>query len=129
VDEEANWLYGEHFECPNCHQQLYRVDHSPFYDEYFLYCDSCPMRVEVSYYDPVYKHIDKHIRQTISKDESDMYTALMQAIEARLKPCACGGSFRHDSPRRCIICHTPVIIDDPIGIDLWSGDLSFDNPN
>jgi len=49
VDEEINWLHGEQVECSNCHQQLYRVDHSPFYDEHFLYCDSCPMRVEVSY--------------------------------------------------------------------------------
>jgi hypothetical protein len=35
-----------------CHEQLYRVDHSPFYDCYFLYCDHCPMLADISFYDP-----------------------------------------------------------------------------
>ena len=35
MNEEENWLHGKQIECPNCHQWLYRVDHSPFYDEFF----------------------------------------------------------------------------------------------
>lgn len=114
-NDEANWLHGERIECLSCHQPLYRVDHSPFYDEYFLYCDRCPIRVEVSYYDAVLKQVT----QTLSPDQSDAYIALMRAIEARLKPCVCGGTFRYDAPRRCFTCHTPVILDDPANIDLF----------
>lgn len=110
--------------CPSCHQPLYRVDHSPFYDEHFLYCDRCPIRVEVSFYDPVYHHLT----QTLSRDAGEKYTALMRALEGRLKPCICGGTFRHDAPRRCFRCHTPVISDEPDGVDLWDGRFSTENP-
>lgn len=124
MNEETNWLHGEPIECPACHQPLYRVDHSPFYDEHFLYCDQCPIRVEVSFYDPVYQHLT----QTLSRDEGDTYVTLMRALEGRLKPCICGGTFRHDAPRRCFSCHMSVIIDDPDGVDLWDGRFSTDDP-
>jgi hypothetical protein len=119
MDEEENWLHSEQIECPSCHQLLYKVDHSPFYDEHFFYCDRCPIHVEVSYYDPVYQQIQESIRQINTSLQRDDYTALMHALEERLQPCTCGGTFRHDTPRRCFICHTPVIIDTPLGIDLF----------
>ncbi len=124
MNEETNWLHGERIACPSCHQPLFRVDHSPFYDAHFLYCDQCPIRVEVSYYDPVYQQL----RQPLSRDEGDTYAALMRVLEGRLKPCICGGAFRHDTPRRCFRCHASVIMDDPDGVDLWPGHLSTDNP-
>jgi hypothetical protein len=119
-----NWLHGARIACPSCHQPLYRVDHSPFYDEHFLYCDRCPIRVEVSFYDPVYTHITRRLAQ----DEGERYVALMRALEARLKPCMCGGAFRHDAPRRCFTCHTSVIFDDLEGVDLWDGRFASDAP-
>src|SRR5690349_7695854 len=73
LNEETNWLHGERIACPSCQQPLYRVDHSPFYDEHLLYCDRCPIRVEVSFYDPVYHHLT----QTLSRDGGEKYTALM----------------------------------------------------
>lgn len=109
LNDETNWLHGEHIACPSCHQQLYRVDHSPFYDVHFLYCDRCPIRVEVSFYDPVYTQVM----------QIECYEVLMQTLEAHLKPCGCGGTFRHDAPRRCFTCHTPVIVDAPDGVNLW----------
>jgi len=124
VNEETNWLHGELIACPVCHQPLYRVDHSPFYDEHFLYCDQCPIRVEVSFYDPVYQHL----RQTLSVEEGERYAALMQALEVHLKPCNCGGIFRHDAPRRCFRCQTPVIIDTSDSVDLWPGHFSSEAP-
>jgi hypothetical protein len=119
MNEEENWLHGEQIECPSCHQLLYRVDHSPFYDEHFLYCDRCPIRVEVSYYDPVYTHVYKDVRQTHTQPQEDEYRVLMRAVEARLKPCRCGGRFLHDASRRCLTCSTPVITENTSGIDLF----------
>src|SRR5579884_2738134 len=100
MDEEEDWLHGERFQCFHCHQRLYRVDHSPFYDEYFLYCNRCPMRVEVSYYDPVFERVYKQVRQTYRTGEAELYVALMRAIEPHLKSCLCGGIFCHNAPRR-----------------------------
>jgi hypothetical protein len=85
MDEDVNWLHGERIECPQCHQPLYRVDHSPFYDEDFLYCDQCPIHVEVSRYDPAYDQVVRTL------PPGHDYATRMRAIEARLKPCSCGG--------------------------------------
>ncbi len=112
--EDDNWLHSAKVICPSCGQELYRVDHSPFYDDDFLYCDRCPIHVEVSFYDPVYTAVEGEV--------SRFTEAFRRAVEARLKPCLCGGTFRYDAPRRCLACHTPVIVEDPRGIDLsfWS---------
>jgi hypothetical protein len=129
VDEEENWLHGEQIQCSHCHQRLYRVDHSPFYDEYFLYCSRCPTRVEVGYYDPVFQQVDKLVRQTSKMGEKGLYAALMQAVEAHLKPCHCCGNFYHDAPRRCFRCHMPVISENPDGIDLFPEWMDNDSPD
>jgi hypothetical protein len=116
MEDDDNWLHGERIECPNCHRALYRVDHSPFYDDDFLYCGRCPIHVEVSFYDPRYGEM---ARRPGPKPDPVQF---MRAIEAELKPCACGGNFRYEAPRRCLYCHAPVITDDPHGVDLlfWS---------
>jgi hypothetical protein len=125
MGEDVNWLHGERIECPQCHQPLYRVDHSPFYDEDFLYCDQCPIHVEVSRYDPAYDQVVRTL------PPGHDYATRMRAIEARLKPCSCGGAFRYDAPRRCPVCHAPVIVHDPTGIDLslWSDLVLPDAPD
>jgi acetone carboxylase gamma subunit len=107
-DEDDNWLNGAYLTCAGCQGQIYRIDHSPLYDCYFLYCDRCPMRVDISYYDPVLASIT-----------ADGYEQLMQAIEVRLQHCECGGRFGDNAPRRCYRCHTILDIDSPSGIDVW----------
>ncbi len=121
-----NWLHAERFNCPQCHELLFRVDHSPFYDSYFLYCERCANRAEVGFYDSVYETIFSHI---ITEQEGTAL-ALMRAIEQRLKPCSCGGRFRYDAPRRCHRCFSEVIANAP-GVDLWPGyyDVDVDERN
>jgi len=67
------------------------------------------------HYDPVFQQV----RQASGTGRGERYGALMRAVEARLKPCLCGGVFCHDAPRRCFRCHTPVISENPDGIDLF----------
>jgi hypothetical protein len=110
MGEDDDWLHGAKVICPSCGQALWRVDHSPFYDEDFLYCDQCPMHVEVSFYDPVY--------DALARDFPRGNVASLRAVEARLKPCTCGGTFRYDAARRCLTCHAPVIVENPAGINL-----------
>jgi len=44
----------------------------------------------------------------------------MRGVEARLRPCSCGGAFRDAAPRRCHACQTEVIVDGA-GWELWPG--------
>src|SRR5262249_29333407 len=120
IAEDDNWLHGAKVVCPSCGQALWRVDHSPFYDEDFLYCDCCPIHAEVSFYDPAYT--------AVARDFPRFTEAFRRALEGRLKPCSCGGTFRYDAARRCLACHSPVIVDDPSGVDLsfWSDLLLSD---
>ncbi|MET7375860.1 hypothetical protein [Micromonospora arida] len=114
---DDNWLNGEEITCPECHERLYRLDHSPLLDCHFLYCDSCPMRVDVSYYDKTFRTIADALPA-----RDDAYTTLMAALEARLRPCDCGGRFRDSAPRRCHHCSTVLTaIDAPSGVDVWPG--------
>jgi hypothetical protein len=118
VDGDDNWLNGQQLRCPECGEELYLIDHSPFYDGYYLYCDRCPKRVDVSIYDPVMRDAP-----------SVSYSELMAWIECRLRPCDCGGSFRHDAPRRCHQCGTVLSGVDPAdGVDVWPGDGSMFHP-
>ena len=57
--EDDNWLNKSNINCPQCKKELTIVDHSPFDDSCRLYCNSCPKRVEISYYDEVYNKINK----------------------------------------------------------------------
>jgi len=120
-NNQDNWLRASLITCPNCHQQLYRVDHSPFDDNHHLYCDKCSNSVEVEFYDPVVMAMHK---QVSDQDKVD-YTKLMSAIEERLEPCSCGGNFRHNAPRRCHFCLSEVIIDES-GVDLWPAYFDLD---
>lgn len=36
---DDNWFNANVFPCPHCGAQLFRVDRSPMYDAYHLYCD------------------------------------------------------------------------------------------
>lgn len=119
--EVDNWLHGEVFPCLACQEALFRVDRSPFYDSYRLYCDQCANCVEVDYYDPVTKALAERIRGEAPVAPGwERTVAVLRSIEQRLKPCSCGGQYRYDAPRRCPFCLAPVLMDEP-GVDLWPG--------
>ncbi|MEO8074489.1 MAG: hypothetical protein ABI686_14725 [Acidobacteriota bacterium] len=41
IDEASeNWLEAKVFDCSNCKNKLYRVNHSPFADEDTFYCNT-----------------------------------------------------------------------------------------
>lgn len=103
------WLNPRLLSCPCCDTQLFAVDHSPFHDEWYLYCDSCACRAEVSYYDPI-----------VGVIEAPTFEERCALIERALRPCDCGGAFLFSAPRRCPSCRT-VVIDGTTGVDLWPG--------
>ena len=97
-----NWLEAEVLGCPGCGARLFAVLHSPFCDDYRLYCDRCPRAVEVSYYGPVCKAALDQLPGQRAWEE------IMATIEPLLRPCSCGGRFRGDAPRRCFVCGAVV---------------------
>jgi hypothetical protein len=112
--DDNNWLHAAIISCPQCQNHLYRVDHSPFYDSYFLYCDTCANRVEVDLYDPIFVAITNQLTELGQMN----YATRMAAIEERLQPCSCGGNFRHNTARRCHICFA-LVLDGELDVDLW----------
>lgn len=117
---DDNWLNSRHFHCPHCGQKLHQVDHSPFYDEDFLFCSDCPSHVEISWYDPIYGAIaNKYGRNSKDWKFNEMY----REIESRLKPCDCGGRYQINAPRRCYSCKK-IVIKKAMGLDLWPEDNS-----
>ena len=111
-DNSDNWLRTKVLDCQSCGARLFRVDHSPFCDDYRLYCDSCPQAIEISFYDKALDAIQKGLPSGHDRIQ------LMQAIEPRLRPCSCGGHFKDHSPRRCFSCKSIVIAEDAAGVDL-----------
>ncbi len=98
VEGDDNWLVAEVVCCPGCGVRLFAVLHSPFCDDYRLYCDGCPKAVEVSFYDPVC------VRAVDRLPAERTWEETMSAIEPLLRPCMCGGRFRGAAPRRCFRC-------------------------
>lgn len=110
-DSPDDWLQPRIIECPSCKFQLFQVGHSPFCDDYRLYCNRCPCAIEISFYDLTLVTIQNGV---IVGDRSH----LMAAIEPRLLPCKCGGRYLDNAPRRCFGCGNAVIVEDAAGIDL-----------
>ncbi len=102
TEADDNWLEAEVISCPGCGVQLYAVLHSPFCDDYRLYCDHCPHAVEISFYDPVCMAVVDRLPDDRS------WEMTMAAIEPLLRPCECGGRFRGGAPRRCFACVSEV---------------------
>ncbi len=123
-EQSEDWLCGRIISCPHYYTPLYRVNQSPFNDGRVFYCDSCANRAEVSYYDPMV--FDPGAMR--SRDRADLPLTPSSAagaerqklmeIEAKLKPCDCGGRYRHDAARRCHVCLGEVITEEP-DVDLW----------
>lgn len=101
-EAEDNWLEAEVVACPGCGERLFAVLHSPFCDDYRLYCDRCPRAVEVSFYDPVC------MAAVDALPVARTWESTMAAIEPLLRPCRCGGRFRGDAPRYCFLCGAEV---------------------
>lgn len=119
--EDGGWPRGEVFPCPHCGQSLYRVDGSPVADGYHLYCDRCANSVNAGFSDAVTLAIEAEFsRQSEPGAGGERERARLRMIETRLRPCSCGGAYRHDSPRRCPSCLN-VVIAEGAGVDLWPG--------
>lgn len=101
MEEIENWLHSAVIQCPKCALDLWRVDHSPFFDCYRLYCQECPKSVEVSF-------------------QGGPGRGLSESEVARLlRPCDCGVRFDPCAARRCARCNTPVLMgEDALGVDL-----------
>jgi hypothetical protein len=109
----SDWLEPRSITCPSCSADLFRVDHSPFYDAWFLYCDHCPRRAEVTFYDPAISELG-----ALGTDDR------FREIEKRLRPCSCGGHYLFLAPRRCTTCAT-VVLEGGDSADLWPGCYSI----
>jgi len=92
--------------CPTCHTELFMLEHSVFENGYYLYCDSCPLRVDVSIYDEKYTEIEERLKREIKDwdDNEDALDILLSEIEKHLQACSCGGHFKDNAPRRCLHC-------------------------
>ena len=111
-DDAGDWLRPSVFPCPSCGMQLFRVGHSPFDDEWRVFCDSCPISVEVSFYDPVALQLQRDVPP--DKDKS----AFFDRLESLLRLCDCGGRFRFGAARRCFGCNAEVC--NETGVDLFN---------
>lgn len=111
-------LHAEVFPCPHCGKSLFRIDRA-MADDWHFYCDQCPNWVEVSVYDEGINLIRyQSLRENGTDPDSQQ---LLRMIEARLRPCDCGGLYKFDAPRRCPFCQEIAISDSPAGVDLKPG--------
>jgi hypothetical protein len=118
AEDDDNWLDGRAIVCHRCGRSLWRVVRSPFYDEWLFYCDRCPKRAEVSYYDAKVKAIYEAL--AAKADTAFQSERMYREIEQCLAPCDCGGQFRLSADRRCHDCHAVVLAGtDAAGIDVW----------
>jgi hypothetical protein len=123
IKDNDNWLDCQEIECPSCSQRIILVIHSPFYNEHFLYCDSCPRHVEVSFYDPNLAPIRK--RHAVDEAKGDDWDSYFTDLEDNLRPCPCGGTFSNSASRRCpyCACVIPYASEDK---DVYPKDESFE---
>lgn len=122
-DSDDNWLEQHSIHCSSCKNELLLMEPSPFQNGYYLQCDSCARRVDVSVYDSVFQEIEAQLKARHSPEEMDSHylELLMPEVEARLQPCACSGHFRHHTALRCLHC-SAVLSAAPEGFNLWFPD-------
>ena len=120
-DSDDNWLDAAHLACPSCCAALFRVIHSPYCDNWRLYCDACPIAIEVSFY-------DSHVAELRAR-AGDGNPALLDAISRDLAPCTCGGTFHYAAARRCFSCKSAVVTDAGVDLFPFTGcEMSGDDP-
>jgi hypothetical protein len=121
-DSEDNWLDAAQIACPSCSAALFRVNHSPYCDDWRLHCDSCPIAIEVSFY-------DAHVAE-LRTQAGDDHAALLDSISRDLAPCACGGTFHYAAARRCFNCKSVVVTDAGVDLTPFTGcELTGDDPS
>ena len=111
TDENDDWLASEIVECHHCRTKLLWLEHSPFENGYYFYCDSCLKRVDVSIYNSVFCEIEESQKikfEDLELWQKNYFEAIMPLIEERLLPCDCGGNYRFEAVRRCLNCSAPV---------------------
>lgn len=116
-DQQKGWLGPQVISCPSCGVRLFRVDHSPFADDWLLYCNACPQAVEVSFYDPV----ARKVLARLSPTECSTWEGKMEALCAFLKSCSCGGRFDAHASRRCFDCNAAVIAGETVDLSIFTG--------
>jgi hypothetical protein len=122
--ETDNWLDSKEIECAQCGQKLHWLRHSPMYDEIFLYCTQCPMRVDISHYDSRAIKVRKMVQREVGKKSNEEFATLyIHLIERSLTPCDCGGTFADDAPRRCLRCFA-VLPQSEVGRDVYPPESS-----
>jgi len=99
---DNDWLDPAVIACSRCGAMLFRVIHSPFCDDFRLYCDRCPRAIEISYHDPNCARILSTLGQGHTREQ------IMAAMEPLLRPCTCGGRFRDAASRHCFACGAVV---------------------
>lgn len=123
-DEE--WLKQDIIQCPNCEEDLLWIEHSPFENGYYLYCNSCPKRVDVSIYDETFSEIEDSLAEKFGDSfRGNYFETIMPIVEERLTPCECGGKYISEAIRRCVYCNHPVIEGER---NLWFVEFSEDSP-
>lgn len=123
--EDEDWLKQDIIQCPNCKENLLWTEHSPFENGYYLYCNSCPNRVDVSIYDKTFSEIHDSLSEKLGVGFRENYFAfIMPIIEKKLAPCKCGGKYLFEAIRRCVYCSYPVIVGER---NLWFVDYTEDS--
>ena len=118
-DPDYEWLNAIIIPCKSCDEKLHVMDQSPFDSSGYYYCDSCRYRVDVGLYDEVFSRIQDAIEAKYYSEGDDYPTEkLEQAVEDRLLPCECGGTFRANAPRRCLECST-IVVEAAPGQVIW----------
>ena len=122
-DDDGHWLAHYTVHCEKCQAELLMLEHSPFENGYYLYCDTCPKRVDVSVYDSTFQDIEKQVSAVNRAEdmESNYLGLVMPAVEARLRPCACTGHFKRSAQPRCLHCGTRIA-NAQEGFNVWFPD-------
>lgn len=120
LDEFGDDVEKELINCSSCNTQLLLLEHSPFESSYYIYCDSCPTRMDISIYDKKYNEVEAEL---IGQNENfyegdDALNVLLSKLEKFLKPCKCGGHFKVNSKIRCLSC-VDLLGEYPDYMNIW----------
>ena len=109
--DKDDWLKSDFIQCQNCKADLLWIEHSPFENSYYLYCNSCPKRVDVNVYDSIFRKIEDGIKEEVGEElfRVKYFDLIMPVVEENLAPCECGGKYLFEAIRRCVYCNFPVI--------------------
>jgi hypothetical protein len=83
--------------CDKCHGKFpYQIIHNGFNDTAYAYCDTCGITTFVGGWDDTDKPTDAPL---------NIHGPILPATEPWLRPCSCGGRFRHNASPHCPLCN------------------------